>query len=309
MSERALTGQIVKKLGNVAYVQTSPGGEPIPCNVRGRLKLGDREETSVACIGDFVDVLHRPDGSGSIEEIHARKTLLARSSVLTPEIADPIMANADILVIVVGVNPVVKPGIIDRYLVAGETGGLKPVIVLNKIDLPAARSEREKLRVYRSLGLAVIETSAKEKIGIEGLKEAITGATAVFCGHSGVGKSSLLNVILGSDIKIAGVALKTMKGKHTTSHSEMYANPDGGAVIDTPGIKSFGVIGIHSDDVIQCFPEIFEASRSCEYRDCRHIYAQSGCAVMGAVKSGTILESRYESWQKLKAELAEIEFY
>lgn len=309
MNAAVLTGQVEKKLGNVAYVRPDEGGEQIACSVRGKLKLGDRFETSVIAVGDLVRISSQEDGSGTIEEIFERKTMLARSSVLTPEIADPIVANADLLVIVVSVNPVVKPGIVDRYLVAGETGGLQTIIVLNKIDLPSAPSESRKLDVYRQLKMNVIEASAKQDIGMSDLRRAIAGKTAVFCGHSGVGKSSLLNTILGSNLRVANVATKTLKGKHTTSHSEIYKNPGGGAVIDTPGIKSFGVIGIHSDDVIQCFREIYAASHNCEFRDCRHIENQQGCAVMRGLRKGTISASRYESWEKFKAELSDLETY
>ncbi len=309
MTDSRKTGRVHKKLGNVAYVVPGGGGAEIACGVRGKLKLGERDETSVVCVGDFVEFELDDSGAGTIHKISARKTLLARSSVLTPEIADPIVANVEMLVIVVSVNPVVKPGIVDRYLVAAEAGGITPAIVLNKIDLPKAKSESAKLDVYRRLGLAVFETSAKNQAGIDGLKRHIAGKCAVFCGHSGVGKSSLLNEILGLNIKVGIVASKTLKGRHTTSHTEIFENPGGGLVADTPGIKSFGIVGIHSDDVIQCFPELFAASRDCEFRDCRHIRSQQGCAIIAKVESAEILETRYESWLKLKTEISDIETY
>jgi len=311
MIENTPTGIVIKKLGNIAFV--GEGDDEFKriyaCNVRGRLKLRDRDERSLVCVGDRVKFSVTGEAEGIIEEICERKTLLARAWVMNLEVANPIVANAEDLIIVVSVNPIVKPGIIDRYLVAGLAGGLNPVIVLNKIDLKRATRERSKLDVYRRLGYPVLETSAIYGDGVKALDVRLVGRFSIFCGHSGVGKSSLLNAMHGMNLKVADVAEKTMKGKHTTAHIEMFPHPGGGAVVDTPGIRSFGVVGVHSDELIQFFPEIEETAKQCEFHDCRHTEGQTGCAILPAVEKGEIAASRWKSYLKLKAELDELEAY
>lgn len=311
MKGEVIVGQVRKKLGNVVFVGDGEdaGERVIACSMRGRLKLEDTGERSLACVGDRVRVEMTGEGVGVIEKILERKTLLSRTWVLNPELADPIVANAGLLVIVVSVNPVVKTGIIDRYLVGGLAGGLEPVIVLNKIDLKKTERESGKLDVYRRIGYKVLMTSAIRADCLQGLMKILKGRMSVLSGHSGVGKSTLLNRMFGFDIRVRAVAPKTLKGRHTTSHAEMYAHPEGGWMVDTPGIRSFGVAGVHSTDLVQYFPEIESAARHCKFRDCRHVPSQRGCAVIPSAKSGEISPTRFESYKKLKAELESLEVY
>jgi ribosome biogenesis GTPase len=295
----------------VVYAGLGEGADAreVACRVRGRLKLERSENRTLVAVGDRVRVRVGADGAGIVEEVLERRTLLARKWVMNAERLDPVVANADLLCIVVSVNPVVKPGIVDRYLVAGIAGGLSPVIVLNKIDLPEASRQCVKLDVYRSLGYRVIETSAKSGVGLDALESEIIGKTAAFCGHSGVGKSSILNRIFDFGLKVGDVAGKTLKGRHTTTHVKMLANPAGGWVIDTPGIRSFGVAGVHSEDLIQLFPELYPLTHKCEFRDCTHAAGQKGCAIAEAVARGEVTASRLESWAKLRDELAAAEVW
>jgi ribosome biogenesis GTPase len=311
MRDRERKGTVTNKLGNVVFVRdidASPVRDTA-CRTRGRLKLGESGERGLVCVGDIVRFIAAPDGSGSIEAICERKTLLSRSWTLNPEVTDPLVANADLLAIVVSVNPVVKPGIIDRYLVAGLAGGLEPIVVLNKIDLKLVASERAKLDIYRDIGLTVLETSALDGTNVGELERMTAGRICAFCGHSGVGKSSLINALVGTDLRVAEVSRKTLKGRHTTIATEMLPHPAGGYLIDTPGIKSFGVSGITADELIAFFPEIAETTKECSFRDCRHSEGQVGCAVILAVGEGRIAKSRWESYLKLKGELEALEPY
>lgn len=306
-------GNVVKKLGNVVFVSAldDKAQKLVACTTRGRLKLGDTGERSLVCVGDNV-LFCRSDSdenAGVVEEILERRTLLTRTWALNAEMTDPLVANADVLVIVVSVKPPVKPGIIDRYLVAGFAGGLESIVVLNKVDLNDYMRENAKLDVYRSIDVPVIETSALTGEGVPHLASLIEGRISTFCGHSGVGKSSLINTLFGLKRKVGEIVAKTLKGKHTTTASEMLINPSGGFVIDTPGIRGFGVCGVHSDDLISYFPEIADAATKCSFTDCRHTTRQTGCAVLPAIASGKITESRWESYLKLKDELAKIEVY
>ncbi len=306
-------GYVVKKLGNVVFVSTlgDKTQKLVACTTRGRLKLGDTGERSLVCVGDNVlfSRSNSDETAGVVEEILERRTLLTRSWALNAEMTDPLVSNADVLVVVVSVKPPVKPGIIDRYLVAGLAGGLESIIVLNKIDLNDNMHENAKLNVYRTIGVPVIETSALTGEGVPQLASLIKGRICAFCGHSGVGKSSLVNALFGIELKVGEIVAKTLKGKHTTSTSEMLINPSGGFVIDTPGIRGFGVCGVHSNDLIVYFPEIAEVAAQCSFTDCRHSPGQTGCAILSAVASGEITESRWESYLKLKSELEKNEVY
>jgi len=310
-SDHTRTGVVTKKLGNIAFVleKDAQSSRITACQTRGRLKLGDTSERSLVCIGDNVRFSFGSDGSGSIEEILKRRTLLSRSWTLNAEMTDPLVANAEVLAIVVSLSPSVKPGIIDRYLVAGVAGGLKPLIVLNKIDLRHVDREREKLDVYKAVGYRVLETSALEGTNLDELEREIYGRICAFCGHSGVGKTSLINRLLGTHLRVAEVSGKTSKGRHTTVTTEMLPHPSGGYMIDTPGIKSFGVCGVSADELLSFFPEIADKAKECGFRDCRHSEGQTGCAVLSAVEKRIIASSRWNSYLKLKDELKTLEPY
>src|SRR4051794_27530309 len=201
-----------------------------------------------------------------IEQILPRRTVLTRTDSFKGIIQHPIVANAGQMLIVASLRePRVKWGLIDRMLVAAQSGGLKPVVCLNKIDLAAGSSEvpkdlaeaREALAHHRTLGATTIETSVEQKVGLDELRELLRGATTVLAGHSGVGKSSLARAIQPSlDLRVGAISGYTGKGRHTTTSARRYLLDVGGAVIDTPGVKVFGLWGVTRDNLREFFPDV-----------------------------------------------------
>jgi ribosome biogenesis GTPase len=218
-----------------------------------------------------------------------------------------IAANIDAVVIVAAVKaPPLHPRLIDRYLIAIERGGAEPIICVNKIDLLApaeAAAEREKLRPYEELGIRVLACSAGEGRGIGELLTALAGKLCVFVGHSGVGKSSLLNA-LKPELGLVTNTLRTGdgKGRHTTTGSHLYELSHGVRVIDTPGIREFGLWKLTLDEARWYFDEFTQLAPQCRFADCSHLH-EPACAVRQAVENGRIAAARYESYRRIAATL------
>lgn len=209
-----------------------------------------------------------------------RKTVLARTDPHNPRIEKALAANIDIVVIVASVHaPPLRTGLIDRYLIAVQNGEMQPVIVVNKIDLLDDEAELAELEPYRQIEAPVVLCSVVDGRGLESLRSVLSGKTCVFTGHSGVGKSSLVNALL------PGLELRTgevdVKGKHTTTVSSLHELPDNTKVIDTPGIREFGLIDVHPEDLRNFFPEFDEYAMNCNFNDCSHTH-EPVCAVRDA---------------------------
>lgn len=257
-------------------------------------------------VGDEVtfEVVDEAKKEGVITDLHPRRTKLSRKvSTGTRELEQVVAANIDTLVIVSSVaDPPFRPGLIDRYLVAAAKGGLTPIICVNKVDLGGLDELREVLDMYRDLGYPVVLTSAKTGQGIEELRERLRDRTSVFAGHSGVGKSSLLRMLVPSiQVKVAEVNPRTGRGRHTTTAAELVRLPDGGYVIDTPGIRQFSLWDLTEEDVRQFFVEIARYSSGCRFADCSHT-VEPGCAVRAALEQGRLHPRRYESFLRLLEE-------
>lgn len=214
-----------------------------------------------------------------------------------------IAANIDQILIVVAPRPELNEGLIDRYLVAAELSGLLPVIVLNKIDLldtTEYQQYEQRLALYHDIGYRIVQTSAKQSQGLEHLKHLITGHTNIFVGQSGVGKSSLLNCLLPeAAARVSEVSDATNKGRHTTTTAMLYHLPDrNGNIIDSPGVREFGLWRILPEEVALGFREFSTYREQCKFRNCRHS-REPGCAVRQAVEQGAITQQRYESYLKL----------
>jgi ribosome biogenesis GTPase len=198
-------------------------------------------------------------------------------------------------------NPPLRPGLIDRYLIAIGKSGAEPLLCVNKIDLLASPEELDLLRPYRDVGIQVILCSAATGAGLESLSAALAGKLCVFAGHSGVGKSSLLNALDPHlQITTGSVSAANEKGRHTTTSSALYKLPNGATVIDTPGIREFGLWDVTRDDLRRYYHE-FDAYQ-CAFSDCTHTH-EPECAVKQAVTSGAIPEARYESYARILASL------
>jgi len=263
-------------------------GERIRCRTTGEIAIGDK-------------VLFSPERR-RVEEVLPRRTVLSRTDPHNTRVERVIAANVDLVVNVVSLkSPPLRPGLIDRYLIAIGKSGAEPLLCINKMDLMTSEEDREPLRPYRALGFPVIACSAATGDGIELLKAALAGKLCVFAGHSGVGKSSLLNALDPTlQVKEGSVSSGNDKGRHTTTSSALYHLPNGAVVIDTPGIREFGLWDVSVADVRRYYAE-FEACR-CAFSDCMHTH-EPGCGVKAAVEFGAISEARYQGYLRILASL------
>lgn len=293
-------------------------GERIVCALKGLLKKERTHAKNLVSVGDFVLFEKTADGEGIIGHVKPRRTFLSRADNLSRRKEQLIAVNIDQVIITVSVvNPPLKSPIIDRYIIATRKGGMEPLIVINKIDLlenaegfDAEFLDHEKmiyeeaLRAYEAAGIPLISISAVQGIGIEELKKAMRDKASVFSGQSGVGKSSLINVITGLELRTGEVVEKTKKGSHTTSTTHLLPLEFGGWCVDTPGIKSFGVWDLKLDEVEGYFSEIHELGLHCKFANCSHSH-EADCAVQQALEEGKLSPLRYESYQALKQSVGE----
>ncbi len=260
-------------------------------------ELERTQQTSIA-VGDHVLLFQRGEHY-VVDRVLPRKTKLSRPDPQTETRERVIVANIDVVVIVVSVfSPPLHPRLIDRFLVAVQRGGARPVIAVNKIDLLRDESELDVLDPYRPLGIPIVKCSAEAKVGLQDLMAELSGQTAAFVGHSGVGKSSLVQAIRPElDIEIGAVSGGNSRGSHTTRRSTMYQLGQQTQLIDTPGIRSFGLWALSADEVEESFPEF--ANLQCKFRNCTHTH-EPQCAVRAAVDQGTVSEYRYETFLRLR---------
>lgn len=284
------------------------------CNLKGSLKQDKNKIKNLVAVGDFVRFEDQ-----RIVKIEERHSVLSRADNLSRNKEQLIAVNIDqVLITASVVLPALKPFLIDRYIIAALKGNMQPVIVVNKIDLldsPPADFDPEDLEnekalyeefleVYRALDYLVIPISVDTGEGIEDLKAAMRGKTSVFSGQSGVGKSSLINSVTGTDLATGSIVQRTGKGSHTTTTTHLIPLEEGGFCIDTPGIKSFGLWDLDKSDVAAYFPEIFALSSSCKYPDCAHLN-EPGCAVKAAAEENKISPLRFASYCALMASVSQ----
>jgi ribosome biogenesis GTPase len=296
-------GRVVAISGEGAYVDFD--GTPILCSLKGLMKKEVSAAKNLIAVGDWV----RCSDEGAIEQIEERTSILARADISGRK-EQLIAVNVDQVIIAASVvSPPLKPALIDRYLIAAEKGNLHPIIVINKIDLLETASEEEVARyrdflaAYAPLGWLILSISTRALVGLDALRAALKDKTSVFSGQSGVGKSSLLNALFGFELKVGVLAMKTYKGTHTTTSSELILLPRGGYCVDTPGIRSFGVWELTKEDVKTHFTDFEPFARACKYPDCNHV-SEPGCAVIVALEAGSIAPLRYESYVNLLDEVA-----
>lgn len=280
--------------GPVLTVELTAGART-ECLTRGKGKA--------AVVGDLVFI-----DDGLVAGIAPRKTELARTDLMRRR-RQVLAANLDRIYVVSAVEPPLKPGLIDRYLVAAHAQGIDAAVIVNKADLITDAEEREDLdemlAPYPDLGYPVLWTSATTAHGLDALLADLAGRCAILVGHSGVGKTSLLNALV-PDLAEAVQALSegSGRGQHTTTTTTLYRLPCGGELIDSPGVRSFGLWGVGPDDLKHHFPEFADPAQRCRFADCRHD-AEPACAVQDAVEAGEIAESRYESYLRIRDSLIE----
>jgi ribosome biogenesis GTPase / thiamine phosphate phosphatase len=290
----------------------------IICALRGILKKDKSQFKNLITVGDYVDFELISPSEGQISYVKSRRSILSRADNLSRRKEQLIAANIDqVLVTTSVVSPPLKSALVDRYIIAARKGNMEPVVVINKIDLlqnegnhPDALILQEKelweelVNVYKTIDIPVVSVSIKTGEGIDQLKDIMRNKASVFSGQSGVGKSSLINVLTGLDLETRWVVEKTQKGSHTTTITNLVPLEFGGWCIDTPGIKSFGVWDLSKDEVEQYFTEIYSEGHHCQYPDCAHIH-EKNCAVHAAVEAGKISILRYNSYLSLIASISQ----
>lgn len=296
-----LEGLVVRAQSGFLNVKTNSG--EYVCRLRGRLKLGETEGDIVA-VGDRVTITPAEDGTGTIEEVHERKSVFSRiRSGIKRDFRQILLANPDQIVAVFAcAEPEPHLRMLDRFLVIAEKQQIDALIVANKIDLVTLEKAREIFGLYEDLGYPVIYTSARTGEGVDELRNHLSGKISALTGPSGVGKSSLLNVIqpeLG--LHVREVSEVTSKGMHTTQVRALFPLDVGGYVADTPGIRSLALWDTEPEELDAYFIEMRDLVADCKFSDCTHTH-EPGCAIRKAVEEGRIDNSRYTSYLRLRFE-------
>ena len=294
-----MTGLVIKSTGSWYFVREN-SGKILHARIRGKFRLSNIQHTNPISVGDFVDYKIDNDGIAIITKIHERKNYIIRRSVNLSKKTHIIASNIDRAFLVVTVNnPKTSYGFIDRFLVTAEAYQIPATLVFNKMD--AYNEEQLEIVedykfVYESIGYKTIEVSAHSGQNLEELKSELHGIISLVSGHSGVGKSTLLNALHPNlELKTSEVSDFNQKGQHTTTFAEMYEWPFGGFCIDTPGIKEFGLVDMEKEEIHNYFPEIFKLKNECKFDNCLHLN-EPKCAVREAVENGEIAASRFESY-------------
>lgn len=274
----------------------------------GRLKQ-DRQRSTIVAVGDRVTVSVNEDGSGKIELVAERRSVLSRTRVtaegrhLLKDQEQVLVANPDQVIFVFSMKrPHPSPRKLDRFLVVAEMNDLPAIICINKVDLTGIDIAREQFQLYEDIGYPVIYTSVETGLGIGELRDYLRDKLTVLAGSSGVGKSSLLNAIEpGLGLKVRQVSQATGKGLHTTRYAEIFPLAMGGFVADTPGIRGLALFDVEPSELDAYFREIAPLVAECQFSDCSHEH-EPGCAVRAALKDGRITPHRYDSYLRLRAE-------
>jgi len=298
-------GRVLRTTGSW-YDVLSSEGEVVACRPAGKLRLKGYRSTNPVAVGDVVNLELVEDGTGVISKIHDRTNCIIRKSVNLSHESHVVAANLDRAFLVVTLaSPRTSTGFMDRFLVTAEAYGIPTTIVLNKVDALTDEdgTQAEALaKVYRDAGYGWLQVSAHTGEGVEHLEAELAKGIHVLSGHSGVGKSTLINrIIPGLQIKTAEVSDSHHKGRHTTTFAEMHPLPEGGFLVDTPGIKGFGLVTLERDTLNHHFPEFFRRLPKCKFHNCVH-HKEPGCAVRDAVVAGEIAESRYKNYLEMMGE-------
>ena len=294
-----MNGLVIKNTGSWYLVKTEEG-KSIECKIKGNFRLKGIRSTNPVAVGDRVKIETNKEGSAFIYEIEERKNyIIRRSSNLSKE-SHIIAANIDQAFLVITANyPKTHTTFIDRFLATAEAYRIPVQLIINKTDLYDKDDWEltEGIRyLYTTIGYNCYLVSTKTGEGLEQIKELLKGKITLFSGNSGVGKSTLINTILPElNLKTGSISASYHKVMHTTTFSEMFSLPDGGYIIDTPGIKGFGTIDFLPEEVAHFFPEIFQISHNCRFNNCTHRH-EPGCAVLAALEEHLISESRYNSY-------------
>lgn len=293
-----LPGRVLSVFGLASVVHTADG-KLYRCAVRRLLKSLSTDQRHVVAAGDHVWIRPEGESEGFIERIEPRSSVLSRTSKRRQHV---IVANIEQLVVVTSAaEPTIKPNLIDRYLLTAEKIGVRPVLCLNKIDLIDPAELQPLMGVYGQMGYQVLFVSASTGFGVDRLKQILANRESVVSGQSGVGKSSLLNMVEpGLGLRVSEVSEDNQKGRHTTTTAQLLPLSFGGYVVDTPGIRQFQLWDVEPEEVAGFFPDIRPYVNNCRFPDCTHTH-EAHCAVKDAVADGRLDARRYESYCHIHA--------
>ena len=294
-----MRGLVIKNTGSWYIVRTDEGKD-VECKIKWNFRLKGIRSTNPVAVGDHVHIILNQEGTAFISEIEDRKNYIIRRASNLSKQSHIIAANLDQCMLVVTVNyPETSTTFIDRFLASAEAYRVPVKLIFNKIDTysPEELSYLDSLiHLYTTIGYPCLKISAKTGEGIDEVRNELKERVTLFSGHSGVGKSTLINALLpGITAKTGEISSVHNKGMHTTTFSEMFPVPGDGYIIDTPGIKGFGTFDMEKEEIGHYFPEIFRTAADCRYSDCSH-RNEPGCAVRTAVEEHYISESRYTSY-------------
>lgn len=293
-------GVVIRSTGSWYEVRTQ-SNEIISCKFKGKFKIAGIKSTNPIAVGDKVTFIRmKEDGTGVIDSIKKRDNYIIRKSINLSKQTHIIAANIDHAFLVITISqPRTSLGFIDRFLLTTEAYHIPVVLVFNKLDLNTSEEQEEQdewIEKYKQIGYHSIQSSAIEKDGIDEIKMLMKDGINMFSGHSGVGKSALINGIQpGLKLKTAEISISNLKGRHTTTFAEMHPLDFGGYIIDTPGIKEFGLVDFKREDVGGYFPDIKSFMHLCKFNNCLH-FNEPQCAVKEAVEAGNIAQSRYNNY-------------
>jgi ribosome biogenesis GTPase len=300
-----MTGLVYKSTGSW-YTVKSENGDFIECRMKGKFRIKGIKSTNPIAVGDWVDYeLEETSDSvtGTIHNIHERKNYIVRKSVNLSHQMHIIASNIDRVFLLITINnPPTTTSFIDRFLVTAEAYGIETVLVFNKIDTLDEATLDEQLylqHIYQEIGYQCLRVSSTEMKGIEVLKELMIGKVSMFSGHSGVGKSTLVNALEPNlQLKTKVISEQSMQGQHTTTFAEMYDLSFDARIIDTPGIKGFGIVDMEKEEISGYFPEFFKLKDQCKFNNCLH-KDEPHCAIKKGLENDQISWSRYKSYLRI----------
>ena len=302
-----MTGIVYKSTGSWYLVKSSEGSF-YECRIKGKFRIEGIKSTNPIAVGDVVDFelesLNNTE-TGIINSIHDRTSYIIRNSVNLSKQTHIIAANVDQVFLLITINnPPTFTSFIDRFLVTAEAYSVQTVLVFNKIDSYALEQRAEIMYlkdIYEKIGYHCIEVSATENVNVDKVKELMLGKTSMFIGHSGAGKSTLINTVEPTlDLKTKEISNQHKQGQHTTTFAEMFDLSFDAKIIDTPGIKGFGIVDMEKDEIDSYFPEFLAIKNECKFNNCLHV-EEPKCAVKDAVEAEEISFSRYKSYLQIIA--------
>lgn len=295
-----MKGLVLKSTGN-NYKVKDENGKILDCKIKGKLRLNGIRSTNPIAVGDYVFFDLENENEGIITDIADRKNYIIRKASNLSKESQIIAANVDMAYIVITVHsPQTLLQFVDRFLVTAEAYDIPCTILINKFDLFQSEKDQQTIaewkEIYRLAGYDVLCISTETGYNIDELQKRLAGKVSVLSGNSGVGKTSIIKTVTNqTDLKTSEISKSFHKGQHTTTFAEMYETTNGGNIIDTPGVKAFGLLNMESEEISQYFPEIFKYSSDCQYYNCTHSH-EPKCNVIKAVEEGKIAISRYQNY-------------